>query len=150
MLFEQSEDGLVFSERDMRCPIVEPDAQLYELATTFIDTRFTQVTPPMHAQVRALILQFMETEDCGNERIAAELGLHPRTLHRRLKAEGRSFEGIKDEVRRDVALRYLKETDFDLTLIAQKLGYSEHSVLSRSCLRWFSASPSRVRARAGR
>jgi AraC-like DNA-binding protein len=97
--------------------------------------------------VRALIVQFIEAEDCSNERVAAELGLHPRTLHRRLKAEGRSFEGIKDEVRRDVALRYLKETDLPLTLVAQRLGYAEQSVLTRSCARWFATSPSQLRSR---
>jgi AraC-like DNA-binding protein len=133
-------------DQDLRCPIVEPDSLLLEEATSVIGTKFACVTPPMHARVRALILQFIETEDCSNERIAADLGLHPRTLHRRLKAEGRSFEGVKDEVRRDVALRYLEETDLPLTLVAHRLGYAEQSVLTRSCARWFSASPSQLRS----
>jgi AraC-like DNA-binding protein len=143
--FGQQEDGVFYAERDLSCSVLDADAQLYEIATSFIASRFTQAQP-MHARVRALILQFMGAEDCSNERVAAELGLHPRTLHRRLKAEGKSFEGIKDEVRRDVALRYLKETDLPLTIVAEKLGYAEHSVLTRSCVRWFSASPSRLRA----
>jgi AraC-like DNA-binding protein len=104
----------------------------------------------MHILVRAVILQLIGTEDCGNERVAAELCLHPRTLHRRLKVEGKSFEGIKDEVRRDVALSYLQQTDLPLPLIAEKLGYAEHSVLSRSCFRWFCASPSQLRSQTGR
>ena len=79
--------------------------------------------------------------------VAAELHLHPRTLHRRLRAEGKSCHQIKDEVRRDLALRYLQRTDLDLMDIAERLGYSEHSVLTRSCLRWFSAPPSKVRSR---
>ena len=148
--FGQEQDGVVFSERDLLCPTVDRDVQLYEMATSFIDTRFTRVSPPMHIQVRALILQLVGTEECSNERVAAELCLHPRTLHRRLKAEGKSFEGIRDEVRRDVALSYLQQTDLPLPLVAEKLGYAEHSVLSRSCFRWFSASPSQLRSRAGR
>jgi AraC-like DNA-binding protein len=147
--FDQKEDGVVYSERDLRCRIVEPDARLYQEATSFIDAKFARLDPPMHAKVRAIVLQLMGLEDCGNARVAAELGLHTRTLHRRLKAEGKSFEAIKDEVRRDVALSYLTETDLPLTVIAEKLGYAEHSVLTRSCARWFSASPSRVRSRAG-
>lgn len=147
--FDQKEEGCVFSEQDLASPIVEPDEQLYEMATAFIDTRFTRVTPPMHAQVRGLILQHLGEEACTNDRVAAELCLHPRTLHRRLKAEGKSFEGIKDEVRRDVALRYLQQTDVALTRIAEKLGYAETSVLSRSCFRWFGVSPRQLRAQAG-
>ncbi|CAN7364749.1 AraC family transcriptional regulator [Phenylobacterium sp. LjRoot225] len=146
--FNQPTEGVVFSEQDLLCPIVDPDVQLYEMATSFIDTKFTRVTPPMHARVRGLILQYLGGEDCNNERVAADLCLHPRTLHRRLKAEGRSFEGIKDEARRDVALRYLRHTDISLTRIAERLGYAETSVLSRSCFRWFGASPSRLRSPA--
>lgn len=148
--FEQSADGVVFSARDLRCPIVDPDAGLYASATSLIDQRFQRVAPPLHAQVRALIVRFIETGDCSNERICAELGIHPRTLHRRLRAEGRSFEGIKDDVRRDVALRYLQETDHAFTFVAGKLGYAEQSVLTRSCIRWFSARPSELRTRAVR
>jgi AraC-like DNA-binding protein len=148
--FDQQEDGLIFHERDLLCPIVDRDAQLYERTTTFIDAHFTQVMPPLHAQVRGIILQFIESETCSKERIAAELHLHPRTLLRRLKAEGQCFEEIKDEVRRDMALGYLQGSDLPLRRIAEKIGYAEHSVLTRSCSRWFAASPREVRARAER
>ena len=146
--FDQKEDGVVFHDRDVLCPIVDRDAQLYEQATTFIDRNFTTVTPPVHARVRGVILQFIETEDCSKERVAAVLHLHPRTLLRRLRAEGKSFEEIKDEVRRDMALGYLQGTDLSLRRIAEKIGYSEHSVLTRSCSRWFAASPRELRSRA--
>jgi AraC-like DNA-binding protein/predicted DNA-binding protein (UPF0251 family) len=144
--FDEKDDGLVFFDRDLRCPIVDRDAHLYASATSFIDTRLTRVRPPLHVQVRALIVRLIETENCSNERICEELGLHPRTLHRRLKAEDKSFEGIKDEVRRDVALRYLQETNHSLSFIAEKLGYAEQSVLTRSCMRWFAACPSQLRS----
>jgi AraC-like DNA-binding protein len=147
--FDQARDGVVFSEQDLRSPIVDPDVQLYEMAASFIETKFTRVKPPMYARVRGLILQYLGGEDCTNERVAADLCLHPRTLHRRLKAEGKSFEGLKDEARRDIALRYLQHTDMPLTRVAEKLGYAETSVLSRSCFRWFGAPPSRLRSPAG-
>jgi len=143
--FDQKDDGILFSERDVRCPIVAPNAQAYEAATSFIASQFTRVTPPVHALVRAVILQLLGTEQCNNAQVAAELRLHPRTLHRRLRAEGKAFHEIKDEVRRDAALYYIKQTDLDLTQIAGRLGYAEHSVLTRSCVRWFSAAPSQVR-----
>ena len=64
---------------------------------------------------------------------------------RRLREEGESFEAIKDSVRRDVALRYLQQPDVSLVRVTEILGYSETSVLSRSCLRWFCASPRELR-----
>lgn len=143
--FDQREDGVVFSERDLLSRTVKPNATAYRAVTSLIDTEFPHVSPPMQAQVRGVIMQFIGTEHCTNEWIAAELHLHPRTLHRRLKAEGKSFHEIKDDVRRDLALYYLQQTDLDLTRIAERIGYSEHSVLTRSCLRWFSTSPSTMR-----
>ena len=144
--FDAKEDGVVFSARDLRSPIALRDARQYALATSFIDTRFGRMTQPMHARVRALLVRLIETEDCGITRICERLRIHPRTLHRRLRVEGKSFEGIKDEVRRDIALRYIQETDHPLTLVAEKLGYAEQSVLTRSCARWFAATPSQLRS----
>jgi AraC-like DNA-binding protein len=99
----------------------------------------------MSAQVRGVVLQYIGTQHCTNERVAAALHLHPRTLHRRLTAEGSSFRAVKDAVRRDLALYYLQKTDFDLTRIAERIGYSEHSVLTRSCQRWFATTPRTMR-----
>ena len=146
--FEQEADGVVFSERDLNCPILDRDERLYERVTSIIDRRFSRAAQPVHAQVRALILEFIATEDCSDERVAAKLGLHPRTLRRRLKAEGESFQALKERVRRDVALSYLENTGLPLARIAEKLGYSAHSAFSRSCLAWFSATPSELRGRS--
>jgi AraC-like DNA-binding protein len=148
--FGQDEDGVAFSERDLACPIIDPDRQAYARVTAFIDRRFTRQRPPLHAQARGLVMRFLATDRCTNDRVAAELHLHPRTLHRRLKAEGTSFQHIKDEVRRDVMLYYLQQTNFDFARISEKLGFAEQSVMTRSCNRWFAASPTRVRSDARR
>jgi AraC-like DNA-binding protein len=143
--FDQPADGLVFSDDDLDCPTIKPNAQLYAKATSFIRTQFIHVIPPIRAQVRAVVLQWIESADCSKERVAAELHMHPRTLHRRMQAVGTSFEKVKDEVRRDMALGYLSATALSLQRIAEKVGYTEHSVLTRSCSRWFAASPREVR-----
>jgi AraC-like DNA-binding protein len=148
VVFGAAADGILFQEQDLLCPVMDPDEQLYEMATSFIASHYPPGTPPMHARVRALISRYLGDEDCTNERIAADLCMHPRTLQRRLKCEGKSFESIKDEVRREVAMRYLNRPDMPFTKVAAKLGYAEQSVLSRSCYRWFSASPRELREKA--
>ena len=143
--FGQSSSGLFFSQRDLDHRITDPDSQLYELATCFIDTRFPAANLAMSTRVRALIGRLLDAGECTNERVATSLGLHPRTLQRRLREEGQCFEVIKDDVRRDVAMRYLCQPDVPLTRVVEMLGYSEASVLSRSCYRWFAASPRQLR-----
>jgi len=143
--FGQHDDGVVFSERDLASPIVDPDAEIYRAAISFIEARFTRHTPPLHAQARGVIMQCLGTEQCTNDRVAAALNLHPRTLHRRLQAEGTSFQQIKDEVRRDLMLYCLQQTDLDFARISERLGFAEQSVMTRICNRWFCASPTRLR-----
>lgn len=147
VLFGQNEDGVVYSERDLAAPIVNPDSRVYALATAFIDAEFMGRRPPLGALVRGVIMQFLGTDDCSNERVAAELNLHARTMHRRLKEEATSFQQIKDEVRRDLMLYYLQDTDLDFAHISERLGFAEQSVMTRTCNRWLGAPPTQLRLR---
>lgn len=146
VVFGEQVDGLILTEDDLLCPVVDPDSRVYEMATTFIESRFPHAEASIQSRVRSLVEQYIGGKDCTNERIAAEFCMHPRTLQRRLRAEGVSFEDIKDEVRRDLALRYIQNSDMPLKRVAERLGYAETSVLSRSCFRWFSVSPTELRA----
>ena len=142
-------DGLVFAARDFAIPIVGIDPLIYALATSFVETRYPPKAPVLSARVHANIERLLQDGQCTSSAVAAMLGMHPRTLQRRLRAEGKAFEAIKDDVRRDLALRYLTRSELPLIRVAELLGYSETSVLSRSCHRWFAASPRQVRAGAG-
>ena len=145
VVFGADADGIVFFEQDLLCPVIDPNEQVYEMATSFIANRYPPRTPPLYARVRSLISLYLGDADCSNERVAAELCMHPRTLQRRLKCEGKSFESIKDEVRREVAIRYIKRGEITFAQVAEKLGYAQQSVFSRSCYRWFAASPRELR-----
>ncbi|MCB1636740.1 MAG: helix-turn-helix domain-containing protein, partial [Xanthomonadales bacterium] len=143
--FGQKVDGLVLTEDDLLCEVVDPDPRVYEMATSFIDSRFPHAEASINTRVRGFIRQYLGTRHCTHENVAAEFCMHPRTLQRRLREEGTSFENIKDEIRRELALRYIQLEEMPLKRVAEKLGYAETSVLSRSCLRWFSASPRQLR-----
>jgi AraC-like DNA-binding protein len=143
--FGQMVNGIVLTDADLRQPIVQPDARIFEMAAAFIEARFPDTRPPLRACVHSLILQHLGGEGCTMERVAEELCLHPRTLQRRLRAEGTSFDDVKDEIRRDLALRHITAGELSLTCVAGKLGYAEPSVLTRSCYRWFGATPGQLR-----
>jgi AraC-like DNA-binding protein len=144
--FGRNMNGLLFAARDLDVPIVDRDPQIYKLATSFVEHHFPSTAPVLSARVRAIVERQLPAGDCTLAGVAAKLGMHPRTLQRRLRADGECFEEIKDGVRRDIALRYIKQSSLPLMRVAEILGYSETSVLSRSCYRWFSASPRELRA----
>lgn len=143
--FGRNEDGVYYSDADLAAPIFRPDPEAYQTAIQYIDAHFAEARAPTHALVRGAVMQLLWPGESDNARVASELGLHPRTLHRRLGAEGTSFQQVKDEVRRDLLLYYLRQTDLDFSAISEKLGFAEQSVLTRRCRRWFSATPTQVR-----
>ena len=143
--FGQGEDGVIYSRQALASPIVDPDAEIYRAATAFIEARFTRHRPPVNAQVRSAIVEAIGADRCCSEAVAVRLGLHPRTMHRRLAAEGTAFQQIKDEVRRDLIFYYVTQTDLPFTAISERLGFAEQSVMTRSCNRWFRASPTTLR-----
>jgi AraC-like DNA-binding protein len=143
--FRQPVDGLFFADSDLDLAIPNIDAQLYELSTDFIENRFPSASAPLSTHVRTIIEHLLIKGDCSYGSVSSTLGMHPRTLQRRLRSEHESFESIKDSVRREVALRYLQQSSLPLVRVARLLGYSETSALSRSCYRWFSASPRQLR-----
>jgi AraC-like DNA-binding protein len=61
-------------------------------------------------------------------------------------AEGLTFPRVLDELRRDLALRYLGEQDLSMSRIAWLLGYQEVSAFTHACRRWTSKSPTDIRA----
>ncbi len=86
------------------------------------------------------------------ETVARKLNVSVRTLLRRLKDEGASYQGLLDAVRQDVARWYLAETSQTVEAIATRLGYADPSNFSRSFRRWFGVPPAAFRrqGRAGR
>ena len=73
--------------------------------------------------------------------VADELGMHPRTLQRRLEEEGVTFAEVVQGVRRRTAEQYLRDSDMSLRHLASELGYLEQSTFTRACRRWFGMSP---------
>ncbi|WP_395335785.1 AraC family transcriptional regulator ligand-binding domain-containing protein [Novosphingobium sp. BL-8H] len=145
-----TEDGIAFRSEDMACPILDPDAETLAQVIAQIRKTCTGLRPSVSALVRGMVMQRLWTSECGSEDVARLLAMHPRTLHRRLRDEGSSFQRIKDEVRCDYMLYYLERTDLELGTISHKLGFSEQSALSHFARNMMDASPRDLRARAGR
>jgi len=95
---------------------------------------------------RALRVELMRGDASGN-RVAQTLAMHRRTLNRRLKAAGTTFQVLLDEVRCDAARHYLLLTRMPLVDIAAALGYSDASAFSRAFRRWTGTVPARFRQR---
>lgn len=120
---------------------------LRQITEDYVARHFRLPSDSFSTRVRLALRHMLGTPQASMEGIAAMLAIHPRTLHRRLEAEGTGFEAIKEALRRELALHYLRETTIPHSQISGLLGFPEQSAFTRSCRRWFGETPSAIRKR---
>lgn len=81
------------------------------------------------------------------EVFASTLRMSPSTVRRHLEREGCSFQAIKDEVRRGLAVELLRQKDISVSEISEQVGFQEPSAFHRAFKKWTGESPGRYRAR---
>ncbi len=142
--FGSGRAGFVLQTEDLRRRLVT-DEMAHRVVLDYLDSVIDRHRATQSSSIRELIRQLLPTGSATVSVIAGQFRLHPKALRRRLVAEGTSFTAIVDDVRCEIAECYLRDTDMPLTHLARQLGYAEQSVLSRSCQRWFGASPAALR-----
>lgn len=104
--------------------------------------------PDLVERTRKAIGQRLRGGDPSLEAVAAELAMSPRTLQRRLRELGYSYNALADEVRRGAASLYLQQPDIAIAEVAYLLGFSDQSTFNRAFKRWTGVTPKQYRTRA--
>ncbi len=145
--FGATDSCLVFSAERLAAPMPKADARL----CTILDRHAEQLLEQLPAadrlvdQVRQLVLSELRGGEPTNQRIARKLALSTRTLRRRLQEEGTTFKQILEELRRDMALRYLSERQLSPGEVAYLLGFSTPSAFHKAFKRWTGVTPAQAR-----
>jgi AraC-like DNA-binding protein len=95
--------------------------------------------------VRTMIKDELRGGNASLERIADSLSMSSRTLQRKLREHGTSHQELLDQMRRDLAMRYLQEPEMAICEVAYLLGFSESSALHRAFKRWTGKTPNEFR-----
>ena len=96
-------------------------------------------------QVKAAILRQLPSGNVTDSTIARSLYRNDRTLQRQLSKEGTTFKTLLNEIRVELADKYIRDSQLSLTEITFLLGFSEASSFSRAFRRWTGKSPSLYR-----
>lgn len=83
------------------------------------------------------------------EDVAAQLNLSVRTLHRQLKDEGVSLQRLKNDARRERAIKLLLQTRKPVKQIAASVGFDSEKSFARAFREWLGVAPSVFRAGSG-
>lgn len=84
----------------------------------------------------------------GPAELGALLGMGEATLRRRLRAEGTSYIALREDCLRAAAERHLRDTDWEIEHIAERLGFSDAGTFRRAFRRWTGVAPSQLRKRS--
>jgi AraC-like DNA-binding protein len=96
--------------------------------------------------LRRLLRRLLSTRKTSITTVARQLGMHPRTLNRRLWAEGTTFQRESEDIRYTAALQMLGESRMSLAQIAAALDYADASAFNRAFKRWAGITPAQWRA----
>jgi AraC-like DNA-binding protein len=94
---------------------------------------------------RRVIGDIVSSGRCNKTLIAGYMAMEPRTLQRRLAAQGYSFRQLIEEVRGAMVLQLIADSQKSFSEIAEMVGYSELSAFSRFFQRIYGKSPSEWR-----
>jgi AraC-like DNA-binding protein len=142
--FGSAADEISLDAALLDLPVVGEDRFLHELMLKTCedaigDRSFKGGT--FRVAVENAIASLLPHAEAQAKTVADLLGVGERTFARRLASEGLTFGEILDDMRRDLALRYLEERDLQISQIAWLLGFHQPSAFSHACRRWTGQNP---------
>lgn len=146
--FGRDFDGIVCETRDLDRAIPTADPALARYARRHLDSLLARPNERLSDKTRELISLQLASGRCTVDRVANQLNLNRRLLHRRLAEEGQTFSDIMEAVRTEIVTRTLPNADRSLTALADMVGFSSLSAFSRWFRDRFDTTPTAWRSNA--
>jgi len=141
--FRAPHTALIFDRSLLELPVVQDESGLRDFLRRAPGDVLARLDygSTAAAQVRRLLGQSLPDRMPDPQDIADRLAVSAQTLRRRLAAEGTSFQRIRDQLRRDVAIAALATGTVSIEDISRRLGFSEPSAFHRAFKRWTGSAP---------
>jgi AraC-like DNA-binding protein len=146
--FGEREDAIVFSAELLTRAMLHRDALAAEVLQRHMAQLPSLAEPrssDLIAQTRRLIANGLARNQTTMPEVAELLQMRERTLRRKLQELGTSFQTLLDEVRRDRALHYMRESRYSTPELSSQLGFNGPAAFYRAFRRWTGSSWSKYR-----
>ena len=141
--FEATSNGFVVPSELLLLPNPSADPNLHQIMRQYAERMLADLpgASSTTSQVREIVAKRLAQGTPSAPAVARELSMSRRTLARRLEQEGTSFTELLEDVRRCMAMHYVRRTDMSMTEIAYNLGFSQQSAFHRAFRRWTGQTP---------
>ncbi|HZR35780.1 MAG TPA: AraC family transcriptional regulator ligand-binding domain-containing protein [Nevskia sp.] len=153
--FGQPEHALVFPRALLDVPLEGAFPALHRQAEYRVQRQLTGLprsaaSDGIVAMIERTFAERPELLGQGIERMAEALGLHHRTLQRRLQEAGQGYAGLQARARFRKAADWLQDESLSIEAISERLGFSDRRSFTRAFTRWAGMSPSAFRSKPGK
>ena len=148
--FAAAVDEVAFAPAIKNMPVVSADNYLNKFLTAYCEEALARRPTRRHSfrsRVEDAVVPLLPHGDAKLPTIARRLGLSERTLARRLATEGLNFSDVLENLKVDLARRYLADNDLSISQVAWLLGFQEASSLTHAFKRWTGMTPRQARLR---
>jgi AraC-like DNA-binding protein len=146
--FDSDESSLVFESHWLDRPLPEVDALKRRRIEAEVKAHSDAIFADFPRALRSILRKQLALGDFSMESVAALLGMHRRTLDRKLKRHGIHYGELLESVKRDVACQLLRDTHMPVRRVAESLQYSSAANFSTAFRRWTGVCPSAYRSQA--
>jgi AraC-like DNA-binding protein len=149
--FDANADEILFDRQRAALPIVSADPYLNKMLIAYCEEALAKREKragSFQADVENAIVPLLPHGKAQADEIARGLHMSRRTFARRLAREDLTFSGLLNQLRSDLASRYLEDDSLSISQIAWLLGYKEVGAFSHAFRRWTGKTPREVRAAA--
>ena len=149
--FGADNDEFALNANARELPLIHADPYLNDLLLKYCEAALADRrgdTSQLRTRVENAISSLLPHGRVLVEDVARSLGMSERTLARKLSDEGLNFTEILQQLRHDLAVRYLDDHKLHISKIAWLLGFNEVSSFTHTFKRWTGKTPSQMRTTA--
>ena len=145
--FNARQSTVIFPGRWLKQPLKSADPILFEYLEKKAAELHSEKNLDIIGMLRKFICAALPSNQCTAGAAASYLGIHERTLHRRLARQDTNFRQELENIRYEKACNMLLRGSMTQAEIAWTLGYADGTAFNRSFRKWSGMTPARWRAK---
>lgn len=147
--FGRQQSALILTPEAAQLPVLQNEPLLHQQLLGLAQERIKklEIAATFQGRVQAILGPLLHGHTPSLEETAQLLNMPDWTLRRKLRDEGTSFQSLLDNMRKDLALGYMRDTQISFGEIAYILGFSTPGAFQRAFKRWAKETPGDYRRR---
>jgi len=147
-----SVNRIVLSNEDAERPFLGASPSMFAAFEPALRRQLEEVTgeTTLNDRLRAALVEALPSGRTAVADVAPRLGLSTRSLQRKLRETGTSYQSELQDVRKQLAMSFLQNTTHSCAEIAFLLGYCDPNSFFRAFQAWTGTTPEAARRSAGR